>query len=120
MTTNTNDAVAAIIRTFGAELHDPGESLSLLVRFKVDESDEGRVAAAFAAAKPRTLKEPGCVAFHLSRDPRDPGRFTVFEQWRNLADLEAHLRTDYITKLRAEFDALIIGVPEFQVLLPAA
>jgi quinol monooxygenase YgiN len=120
MTRAAGDEVAAIIQSFRTELHDPAQPLALLVRFEVDDADGEKVVAAFAAAKPLTLKEPGCIAFHLNRHPRDPGRFAVYEQWRNLADLEAHLRTDYILKLRAELDILIVGAPEFQVLLPAA
>lgn len=47
-------------------------------------------------------------------------RFVVYEQWRTLADLEAHFRTDYFSRLRTEFNALIVDGPEFRVLLPTA
>jgi uncharacterized protein YndB with AHSA1/START domain/quinol monooxygenase YgiN len=114
------DDVAAIVEAFRAELHDPAGPLALLVRFEVHKAEARKVEAAFRAARAGTLKEPGCRAFHLNQAPRDAGRFSVYEQWRNLADLETHLRTEYIRGLRAEFDALMIGAPEFHVLLPAA
>jgi quinol monooxygenase YgiN len=120
MTGATGDEVAAIIRSFRAELPDPPQPLALLVRFTVDKADGEKVVAAFGAARPLTLKEAGCMAFRLNREPHDPGRFVVYEQWRNLAALEGHLRTDYISKLRALLDTLIVGAPEFQVLLPVA
>jgi len=31
----------------------------------------------------------GCVDFHLSADPLEPGRINVFEQWDSVADVEA-------------------------------
>lgn len=32
---------------------------------------------------------PGCVDFHLSADPIEPGRINVYEQWETVADVEA-------------------------------
>jgi quinol monooxygenase YgiN len=31
----------------------------------------------------------GCIDFHLSADPLDPGRINVFEQWASTEDVEA-------------------------------
>jgi quinol monooxygenase YgiN len=115
-----NDDVAAIIEAFRSQLHDAVNSLSLLVRFEVAERDGEAVVAAFEQAKSRTLNERGCFVFELNRDPWGPGRFVVYERWRSLTDLEEHLRTDYVAELRSVFNGLILGEPEFQVLLPAA
>jgi quinol monooxygenase YgiN len=117
---DANDDVAAIIEAFRTQLHDPVNPLSLLVRFEVAEPDGEAVLAAFKQAKSRTLNEPGCLVFELNRDPRGSGRFVVYERWRSLTDLEEHLRTDYVAELRSVFNRLILGEPEFQVLLPAA
>ena len=32
---------------------------------------------------------PGCIDFHLSADPIEPGRINVFEQWATVAAVEA-------------------------------
>lgn len=32
---------------------------------------------------------PGCLDFHLSADPLEPGRINVYERWASLADVEA-------------------------------
>ena len=117
---NAKDDIATIIEALRAELRDPAKPLALLVRFSVTAGNSAKVEAAFGRARPQTLNEPGCRAFELNRDARDPGRFVVYEQWRTLADLEAHFRTDYFSRLRAEFNALIADGPEFRVLLPAA
>lgn len=92
----------------------------MLIRFAVKASDGEKVEAAFARAKRLTLNEPGCHAYELNRNPRDPGRFVVYEQWRSLADLEAHFRKEYFSTIRAELIELMVGAPEFEVLLPTA
>ena len=114
------DDVSAIVASFAAELDDPAKPLSLLVRFQVSDGTQERVEEAFAAAGRETHKESGAIAYHLNREARDATRFVVYERWRSLGDLEAHLRTPYIATLRAELDRLIVGVPEFHVLRPAA
>ena len=32
---------------------------------------------------------PGCLDFHLSADPVEPGRINVYEQWESVADVES-------------------------------
>jgi quinol monooxygenase YgiN len=120
VTIDASDDSAIILRAFGAELRDPAKPLSLLVRFAVKVSDVEKVEASFSKARAQTLDESGCRVFELNRDPRDPCRFVVYEQWRSLADLEAHFRKDYFSAARAELSEMIVGTPEFQVLLPAA
>lgn len=113
-----DDDSAAILQMFRAELRNPAEPLSVLVRFNVKEDDAEKVVSAFGHARALTLSEPGCRAYDLNRDPRVPGRFVVYEQWRSLADLEAHFLKPYFSALRSEFNPRIVGTPDFQVLLP--
>lgn len=118
-TTDPKDDVAPIIAAFRAELGDAAKSLALLVRFEVPATSAGKIAAAFARTTPLTLREPGCRVFQVNCEARSPGRFVVYERWQNLGALEAHLRTDYTRKLRAEIEELMVGAPEFHVLRPA-
>ena len=120
LTIGASDDSATVLRVLEAELRDPAKPLSLLVRFAVEAGDVEKVEASFGKARSLTLNELGCRAYELNRDPRDPCRFVVFEQWRSLADLEAHFRKDYFATVRAELDQMIVGTPEFQVLLPTA
>jgi quinol monooxygenase YgiN len=32
---------------------------------------------------------PGCIDFHVTADPLEPGRINVFEQWESVEDVEA-------------------------------
>ena len=118
-TVDTRDTAGAIIEALRAEIRDPGRPLGLLARFAVQEEHGPDVEAAFGVMRPPTLKEPGCLAFELNRDPRNAGHFVVYEQWRSFADFEAHLGTDYVTNLRDRLNELLVGPPKFEVLLPS-
>lgn len=121
MTTTSTpaDAVSGIIAAFGAQVNDPAEPLALVARFRVRAGGQEPVERAFAAAARETRKEAGALAYALHREAGDPGVFVVYERWRSLGDLEAHLRTPYITELREVIDAVLDGDPDFRVLLPA-
>lgn len=117
---DATDEVGIIIAGFAAQLADPTKPLALLVRFTVADGTQAAVEAAFAAASGDTAREAGVLTYQLLREAAEPTRFVVYEHWRSLADLEAHLRTPYITRLRDRFTRLIIGEPEFRVLVPSA
>jgi quinol monooxygenase YgiN len=117
ITVEAGDDVAAIVKAFEAQLPNPANSLSLLARFVVQESDRDTVKSAFRHARTQTLDEPGCRVFELNEDPQNPGGFLVYERWRSLADLEVHLRKDHTAELRTLLHRLIVEGPEFQVLL---
>ena len=116
---SAGDQIAAIAAQFGAELKDPRKPFTLLVRFRVKEGMEENVEAAFAAASTATRKEKGVMAFDLNREAKDATRFVVYERWKSLAHLEAHLRTPYIATLRDELEEMLAGLAEFHVLVPA-
>jgi quinol monooxygenase YgiN len=117
-TSDAADEVAAIIRTFAKQLRDVAKPLALVVRFEVEHGHGQKVESAFAEAVLSTRAEPGCLAFQVNREAGSPRRFVVYERWRSLADLEAHLRTDYVSRLRAAIDDVIVGEPEFRIMEP--
>ena len=116
--TESSDDVATIISSFAAALENPRKPLALLAEFHVRQGTQDLVEAAFADAREPTAAEPGVIVFELHRERGEPTRFVVYERWRSLGDLEAHLRTPYIRTLRRLLDGLIVGVPEFRVLTP--
>ena len=44
----------------------------------------------------------------------------IYERWKSLADLDAHLKTNHIKALLAVLPDVSVGAPEVRVLLPAA
>jgi quinol monooxygenase YgiN len=117
-TTTVLDDVSAIVGAFENQLCSRTIPFALIARFRVTEDSQARVEQAFEKAVPPTLREPGVLAYQPHRDPADAAGFVIYERWKSLDDLEAHLRTSYIADLRQEIDAVITGAPEFNLLRP--
>jgi quinol monooxygenase YgiN len=114
------DEVGGIIAAFEAQVGEPHRPLALIAHFRVRAGAGPAIEKEFAKASAQTASEAGVLAYQLHREPNNPDVFVVYEHWRSLDDLEAHLRTPYIATLRAEIDAVVEGQPEFQVILPTA
>ena len=120
MASTPTDQVDGIIAAFAAQVGERNRPLALIGRFRVRAAAGSRIEKAFAKASAHTANEAGVQAYQLHREPSNADAFVVYERWRSLDDLEAHLRTPYIAELRAEIDAVMEGQPDFQVILPAA
>lgn len=119
MDENEEQQVQAFLSMFGGQLSNPASPFALLVRFRVKEGTHTTCEKFFAEVVPATKREPGMMAFVLHREVGDLTRFVMYECWRTLDDLGAHLRTSYITKLRHTLGGILDGNPEFQVVIPA-
>jgi quinol monooxygenase YgiN len=119
MTTTTDlDDISAVVGAFETQLGSRVIPFAMIARFRVTEDSQARIEQAFEKAIPPTLREPGVLAYQPHRDPKETAGFVVYERWKSLDDLEAHLRTLYIAELRQEIDAVITGAPEFNLLRP--
>ncbi len=70
----------------------------------------GRKDTLFAFAKPlmaATRKEDGCFSYTLFDDPTDPSRCMFFEEWRDKAALQQHMKTDHIALWRQQSKDLL-------------
>lgn len=112
------DQVAVMLQAFRNQIENASLPFALSVHFEVKDGAASRVLGAFADAIIPTRAESGCLVFELNRETQSPNRFVVYEQWRSFPDFEAHHGTRHTTALRDEINALLVGVPEFQVLVP--
>lgn len=110
-----NPLVAKIM----ADLKDPTRPFTMTVQLQAKEGMQAKVEAAFVKAVKESRKEKGCLAYDLNRDAKEPTRFLVYERWKSLADLEAHLKSPHITALLDELKEVLAAPPEGKVLLPA-
>src|SRR5215469_4376196 len=121
---NTNrvageDQENPVITFVKSRLKNPDKPFTLLVRIQVKEGAGDQFESAFAKARTATRKEKGNLAYDLNRDTQDPSRYLVYERWKDLAALEAHLKTPHLKALLAELPKVADGAPESQVLLTA-
>lgn len=109
-----------IIAFAKARLKEPKKPFTLVVMVQVKEGAADKFEAAFAKALQATRKEKGCLTYDLNRDSQDAQRYTVYERWKSLADLEAHLKTAHIKALREVLPDVTTGAPELRILLPTS
>jgi quinol monooxygenase YgiN len=109
-----------IVTAVKADLKDPSKPFTMIVRLQVKPGMEAKFEGAFSEAVKETRKEKGCIAYDLARDVKDPTRYLVYERWKSLPDLDAHLKSKHITSLLSELKELLAGPPEASVMLPAA
>lgn len=101
-----------------AKLKDPSKPFTMVVLVKLKDGSTEKFEAAFAKATKETRKEKGSLAYDLNRDADDATRYMVYERWKSLAALEAHLKTPHITALLGEIGELMANPPEVRVLTP--
>jgi quinol monooxygenase YgiN len=110
------DPILAFVKP---RVKDPDKPFTLVVRLQVKEGSGEQFAAAFGKSRRETRKEKGNLAYDLNRDADEPSHYLVYERWKSLADLESHLQTPHVKALLAELPQVIVGAPEFHVLVPA-
>jgi quinol monooxygenase YgiN len=112
-----DDPIVAFVKT---KVKDRDKPFTLLVTVKVKEGMGAKFEEAFAKAIQGTRKEKGCIRYDLNRSLEDATKYQVYERWKTVADLEAHLKTEHIKALREVLPDVLTGAPELGVMLPAS
>jgi quinol monooxygenase YgiN len=76
-------------------------SFVLVVRMKVAEGNEDRVAEIIPELAKASREEPGCDHYIPCRDPDDSRSYLFFEQYRDKAAFEAHGASEHFQRLAA-------------------
>jgi len=79
------------------------------VTIKAKAGKEKDLEAAFAPCIIAPKKEQGCLAYELNRDPDEPTSYLMFEKFKNIAALKAHLKAEHTTRLLKALEALTDG-----------
>ena len=113
-----NHAGSDITAPIRAALKDPFKPFGMLVNLEVKEGSQARWEAAYRKAAEQTRREPGNLDYILYRSALDARRYSLYERWKSLADLEAHVQTPYILALQEEVKAVASDVVEVRILVP--
>jgi quinol monooxygenase YgiN len=92
-----------------SKVKDPARPFALFVTIKAKAGKEKELEAAFAPCIAATKKEAGCLAYELNRDPDEPNTYVMYEKFKNLAALEAHLKLEHTAKLFKAIEPLTDG-----------
>jgi quinol monooxygenase YgiN len=110
------DDEPAVIKLVKSKVKDPTKPFALVVTFKVKAGNEKKFEEAFVPALAATRKEPGCVAYYLNRDADEPSHYVMYEHFKGVAGLAAHMKEKYTETLLATVVPLCDGGPEVKVL----
>jgi quinol monooxygenase YgiN len=107
-----------LITRIKSELKDPTKPYTWIVSLRVKRGMQAKLEAAFADAAKQAHGEKGCLAYDLNRDVKESTRYLIYERWKSVADMEAHLKSPYMTALEDELKELLSAPPERQLLVP--
>jgi quinol monooxygenase YgiN len=107
-----------IVTAVKANVKDATKPFTMLVHIKIKDGAAAKFEAAFARAITETRKEKGALAYDLNRSAKHPNEYVVYERWRNVAALEAHLKSPHIQALFAATGDRRDGMPEAKILVP--
>jgi quinol monooxygenase YgiN len=96
-------------------------TIRVVARFQVrpDKVDEFIAAARRGLVEP-TRKEPGCIAYDLCQDSRDPTQLAMIEEWETQQALDAHLAQPSLRETLAQLMPLGTGSVETHFLRTVA
>jgi quinol monooxygenase YgiN len=95
--------------------------ITIVATLKVKAGSEDKLINALNKAAEQVKNEPGNSRYELYRSAADPTTFIVYEDYADLAAIEAHANAPYIKELFAEMGPLFDGRPVIRRLqdLPA-
>lgn len=103
-----------LVAKIKSQLKDPSKPFTWIVSLQAKNGKQAKLEAAFGKA----TQEKGCLAYDLNRDVKEPRSYLVYERWQSLADMEAHLKSPYITALEDELQEFLNTPPECKLLVP--
>jgi quinol monooxygenase YgiN len=113
---NAADEENPVVKLIKSKVKDEKKPFAILVTFKVKEGNEKKFEEAFAPALEATRKEPGCIAYFLNRDPDATSNYIMYESFKGIPGLEAHLKEKHTQTLLATVIPLCEGAPQIKVL----
>jgi len=109
-----------IAQAVAAKLTKPKQRFTMIAKLTVKEGEAEKFIAAFAEAVEPVRKEPGCARYELNQVNGEKNAFVVYERWKGLDALKAHLAAEHTKKLLEAVAPLLEGEPEIVVLTPKA
>jgi quinol monooxygenase YgiN len=90
------------------------ENVVVVATIEAKEGNEDRVEQALRTAVRAVHGEPGCLKYALHRDPRNPAKFVMIENWESADALRTHGKAAPLAELGAALDGLLAGQLDVQ------
>jgi quinol monooxygenase YgiN len=79
----------------------------VFVRLHARAGEEHAVETALREVLEASLKEPGCLSFHLFRSVRDPQLFYIHSRWKDPEAFQEHAALAHTVLFLKKVDALL-------------
>lgn len=112
---NSVPTVQDLLAPIQARVSDPAQPFDIFIDITIKPGQEEAFERAFAPAVAATRREPGNLAFQLTRDPTQPNVYLHHERWRSLADLELHMGTSHMQTFWPVYLPMLARTPEFKI-----
>lgn len=83
--------------------------------FQVKKGKEKEFEQAFEAVFPLVRSEPGAVTYFLHRSTEEPGKFFLYEQYRDRDALDYHGKTPHFADLTKKVRDLVTSPPALEL-----
>ena len=111
---DTDAAADGMIAEVRELLDDPSKPMRLLVTFEVKADREQDFVDLFKMATKKTRTEDGNITYHMSKvagtlgegEPGNP-TYVLFETWKSLDALDAHMHTEYLAEVLTKLPELV-------------
>jgi quinol monooxygenase YgiN len=114
--TKAADEENPVVKLIKSKVKDEKKTFAILVTFKVKAGNEKKFEEAFGPALTATRKEPGCVAYYLNHDSEEPSSYIMYESFKGIPGLEAHMKEKHTQTLLATVLPMCEGEPKIKVL----
>jgi quinol monooxygenase YgiN len=94
------------------KVSDPTKPFTMVVVLTAKDGHGKELETLFQPAIQATRKEKGCIAYDLNRDLKEETKYYLYERWRSIAALEAHMETEHIKTLLGKLGDVVAGPPE--------
>jgi len=90
------------------------DSIKIVARIIATADCVDRVRSILLAVVEPTRREDGCISYALLQNRTDPADLTFVEEWASDAAIDAHLKTEHVTRALAELTGLLSVPPDIR------
>ncbi|MDB5307148.1 MAG: autoinducer-2 modifying protein LsrG [Gemmataceae bacterium] len=104
-----------VVTLIKSKIKDPAKPFALIVTLKVKDGKGKELEAAARPCIAATKKEPGCIAYELNHDPEHPDTYVMYEKFKSIEAIAAHLAQKHTQTLLSTIGPLLEGGPQIKV-----
>ncbi|MBP2831843.1 antibiotic biosynthesis monooxygenase [Aquimarina sp. U1-2] len=99
------------------KVSDPDKPFSVLIDITLIPGMEIEFEKQFAPVIAKVRKEKGNIEFQLSRHPEEPNVYFLYERWKNVEVLKAHMTTPHMSQFWSKYFPMIARIPTIRVFM---